>query len=237
MFGRETTGFKGAVSSSKQDYQLPSSFDPSRGREMYSKGGRIETQTRSIPFQSLIGNADDGEVVKVSINKSDYSMIANRLELFNESHKKGKMLKQDGANPHFTFKSGEDEMTAISVSKSSFIDPKTIKVPIHTQKVAGTDKNTSESARIPSFTTTFENTISDYPTSGSGHYSTTSSEAYTSPIGAPRTFPVIPPKGSLNFLLHPQQIAVETENGVVFHHLRDLSSVSKRTFVPPEVMK
>jgi hypothetical protein len=67
-------------------------------------------------------------------------------------------------------------------------------------------------------------------------FTTTVSETYK---GRPTArVPPIKPKGThVNDNIHPSSKMVETINGTEFKHIRELSTVTRRTYVAPEVMK
>ena len=166
-------------------------------------------------------------------------MRAGRGEAFREAKLIGKNNQLDDTSVHYMVESSdrpkrEDQM--LSVTKKSFVNPQTI--PASQVCYAGAHGNEKPQDRSNnSFDVTVANTVTRYPYYNDT-FSSTFSSTFKPPTNYTRRLPFEPSKtNQLNGHLHPQLVAIETENGLEFKHIRELSSVSRRTYVAPEVMK
>ena len=175
----------------------------------------------------------------LSIHHADYVMRPGRAEAFREAKSIGKSNQLDDASVHYMVECSDrpdrqDQM--LSITKKSFGNPKNMEQS--TLASAGAHGNDKAQDRSNNdFKVTIENTITRYPYNNDT-YSTTFASTYQAPTDFTRRLPFEPSKtNQLTGHLHPQLVALETEHGLEFKHIRELSSVSRRAYVPPEMMK
>lgn len=228
-FGSDDSGLsKNTVSVTCKDYQLPNEIDYSIAQEAYNRRG--ETRKPDIPFFDPINM--DSEV------KCDYSSVAKKeftlKPLDHDAKAQSRENKMYLRTHHFSFGEPEkkDRMkTMITLTQSHFKDPSSLVDPsmLHVT-AAGSNGPTSKvaSTECNNYETTLANTISRYPYDQSS-FQTVSSSVYKPLIGAQKATPFKPRADLLGDYLHP----LVTCDGPI----RELTTVTRRSYVPPEVMK
>lgn len=236
--GLEGAGLAQATSLTKGDYKVPAQVDPSIASERYKIGGKVLDHPTGVPYQSLVGMEGKQGPLQ-SIHHADYVMRPGRGEAFREAKSIGKSNQLDDASVHYMVGCSDkpdrqDQM--LSITKKSFGNPQNLgHSSLACAGASGCDKPQDRSNN--DFNVTIENTITRYPYN-TDTYSTTFSSTYQPPTDFTRRLPFEPSKtNQLTGHLHPQLVALETEHGLEFKHIRELSSVSRRAYVAPEVMK
>ncbi|KAJ3273797.1 hypothetical protein HDV01_003924 [Terramyces sp. JEL0728] len=191
-------------------------------RERYEKGGRIESVPGCVPYQSLVGNQETPNYE--SVHRQDYKKID--LSKFTDTVR---VDTKDLRKTHFSFecdleggsnfKKREDGIDYDKLNKLRDVLP------------AGYGGNHSVTRQNDQFQVTVNNTITRYPYF-TDTFQTTVQQTYKG-LSVPKPSAFNPPHDQVEGHLHPQI----TKCGDEFKHIRELSTVNRRTYVAPEVMK
>ena len=235
----EGAGFSQATSLTKGDYKTPVSVDSVISQERYKNGGKVLDYPTGVPYQSLVG-MDGSSRTFQSINQADYIIRNGRGQVFRDARAIGKSNQLDDVSCHFFLESSDnaDADHKISITKNSFTNPASSLVNNKNVPCAGANHDDKSVSRVmDGFDVTIENTVTRYPYN-KDTYSTTFSSNFKPPTDFTRRQPYEPSKiNQLTGHLHPQLTAHEGPNGLEFKHIRELSTVSRRAYIAPEVMK
>ncbi len=229
-FGSDGSGLsKITVSVTSKDYQLPNEIDYSVAQEAYNRRG--ETRKPDIPFFNPIKIDSEVKCDYESVAKKEYTL----KKIDSEAGAHSKENKMYLRTHHFSL--GEPEQSdrsqnMVTLSHSHFKDPSSL-ASDHSMLhdiAAGSNGPSSKvaSSECNNYETTFSNTISRYPYDKST-FQTVSSNVYKPLIGAAKAMPFKPRADLLGDYLHP----MVTSSGPI----RELTTVTRRSYVPPEVMK
>jgi hypothetical protein len=226
-FGSDDSGLsRSTISVTSKDYQLPNEINYSVAQEAYSRRG--ETRKPDIPFFDPINMDSEVKCDYESVAKKEYTLKTIDSGAKSQS-KENKMYLR---THHFSL--GEPEQSdriqnMVTLTHSHFKDPSSL-ASDHSDIAAGSNGPSSKvaSSECNNYETTLANTISRYPYDNST-FQTVSSNVYKPLIGATKAKPFKPRADLLGDYLHP----LVTSNGPI----RELTTVTRRSYVPPEVMK
>jgi hypothetical protein len=211
---------------STKDYVKPNIKD------YVTPGERFMIGNNKMVVQKGLQMGEDNEKL-CSVQQSDYKPLPNAAR---ESAQRCLDTKVYFRDAHFSFECGGSMVNPyISCSKSDFLDPKKDDGPID---AAGRTKGKSDCiSRVDnSFEVTVNKTITRYPYEQK-FFDTTTASSYKGK-SFPRRQPIRPMKAQLESYIHPYTPSFAKDgNGTEFVQNRDLSTVSRRTYVAPEVMK
>ena len=229
-FGSDTSGLcKNTISVTSKDYRNPKEIDFSIAQESYNRRG--ETRKPDIPFFDPINVDSEVKCDYTSVAKNDYTFKINDNNAACQSRENKMYLRTH----HFSF--GEPEKSnpvqdMVTLTHSHFKNPSSLKSdPSLLHDVPAGSNGISckvASSECNNFETTLLNTISRYPYDKS-NYQTVSSSVYKPLTGAEKSFPFKPRADLVGDYLHP----MVTANGPI----RELTTVTRRSYVPPDVMK
>ncbi len=236
--GLEGAGLAQATSLTKGDYRAPASINSAIAEERYLTGGKVLEHPMGVPYQSLVGMEETRAPLE-SIHKTDYIIRPGGGAVYKEANAIGRSNLKDDVSSHFTLESSDNvEMDhRISHTKNSFLNPASL-MGVKDLPGAGASSGSERVSRVnDGFDVTIENTITRYPFN-KDTFSTTFSSTFMPPTDFTRRPPFKPSRtNQLTGHLHPQLVALETPNGLEFKHIRELSTVSRRAYVAPELMK
>ena len=229
-FGTNNSGLsKSTISVTSQDYRSPNQIDSSIAQEAYSRRG--ETRKPDIPFFDPINMDSEIKCDYNSVAKKEYTLKVQDRDANSQSRENKMYLRTH----HFSF--GEPEQSdriqnMVTLTHSHFKDPSSLSADHSMQHTiaAGSNGPCSKvtSSACNSYEMTLANTISRYPYDKTS-FETVTSNVYKPLIGAERATPFKPRADLLGEYLHPQV----TSNGPI----RELTTVTRRSYVPPEFMK
>jgi hypothetical protein len=213
----------------KKDYELPANKDPSRVKELYTV--KKNAGYRGCTY-SLVGMDDDLNPHIQSVHKSDYKFQPGVID----QDKIWKNNQMDFKLSHLKLDSEpEHKFNATSMTHEVFTNPQLQKdsVPLKGAGMTGQGERVSRADDM--FEVTINNTVTRYPHDNET-FLTTVSQTYK---GEPteKRFSIRPTGTHVDDYIHPYSIVVQSEKGHHFKYLREMSTVSRRTYVAPEVMK
>ncbi|KAJ3322736.1 hypothetical protein HDV06_002787 [Boothiomyces sp. JEL0866] len=214
--------FVESKSLAQHDFNKPLEKNPAIAKERYERGGRIESVPGCVPYQSLIGNQEGPQFE--SVHRQDYKKID--LSKFTDN---ARVDTKDFRKSHFSFECNPDENGTFK-KKDDGIDYEKLN-ELKQVVPAGYGGNQPVTRVNDQFQVTVNNTVTRYPYI-TDTFETTVQQTYKG-LDAPRSRPYNPPHDQVEDHLHPQL----TQCGNEFKHIRELSTVNRRTFVAPEVMK
>ncbi|KAJ3258399.1 hypothetical protein HK103_003687 [Boothiomyces macroporosus] len=203
------------------DFKKPVERNPEIAKHQYEKGGRIDAVPGCVPYQLLIGNEEAPNYE--SVHRQDYI----KVDLLNFSGRS--KIDKDFRNSHFSFESSPDERSTFEKKDDAFDMEKLNQ--LKQVAPAGYGGNHRVTREDDQFQVTVNNTVTRYPFV-TDTFETTVQQTYKG-FDAPRPKPFNPPHDQIEDHLHPQL----TQCGNEFKHIREMSTVNRRTFVAPEVMK
>ncbi|KAI8895174.1 hypothetical protein BC833DRAFT_602184 [Globomyces pollinis-pini] len=205
------------------DYLEPIKRGPEIVKEKYTYGGKIMgTIQPDMPYQSMIGTNES--IHSETVHHSDYQPKCNPIGSLQKNFQLSKMLNQDFRRSHFDLECNpSDKIPNKCYSHEVFGNPKDNKCN-QEQRCAGTGGIEMVNRTHDGFDVTINNTITRYP-NYSDTYLTTIQSVY---------------KGEKGELRKPYQKSVKNLVEDVLQpnkDLRELTTISRRTHVAPEVMK
>ena len=235
-FGLDESGLsKQSRSVTTKDYGKPADKDYAIALESYAKGG--VSRKPDIPFFDPINIESE--------KRSDYTSVAQR-DYKDPSHLRKGYAADDGAENkkylrthHFSFGEPDEddvERRIRTTTHSHFLNPTSLKFdPSQDRKDAagsfGPKTNVASRAQCDNYETTLRNTISRYPYDNST-FQTVSSKAYKTFDSVDRAQPFRPRGDLVGEYLHPM-----IAPGPARAPIRELTTVTRRSYLPPEVMK